>query len=798
MNDLMRECLVMLINEIPYDKADIDISEQDFCIYAARSFSRYSGDEIKNIYRYIFIDNKYDVFKLIEKCTEHFIDNDINDIPVCKTGEGLRWRQLYFALGQDMFTSMYYASLPHLKSDFTWKPVIDICDTTVNHIADKEIAENHFHLNGSTQIFHLNFICLMNNIAGRHKQFNKLQKYLNPNAQYAMDGLHIKSLYTQCAIAAAIRLYLYAKLKKIRFVDKFFHKLGYPGLDGIYAIDPYNFYELNRVIEAFKLQYGKRYKMRKTFDYINPHGIDDNYDVRDVFAGERYFLYLCFQDFGKKEEDKILDKNDKQLLYSYLIIKNKFRNELIQTNKAIGFQNFSNYQNRKALFIDGYKQYEFAAIGLALNSNLDDGFVNSIEARICPKNLALDNKNAINYIDGVYNNIATPKGFPNNFYYVLHFPKKIDKNNDKMRHDKYRRQIHKQSRAIFAMLESPQFRDRVRGIDACSNEIGCRPEVYAPAFRYLLSKEAQYKPLNATYHVGEDFLDITDGLRAIDEVITYIFDNQSEGMKRLGHALALGINADNYYNNKNYELILTKQDAFDNVVWLLGKTAELNISVNKSLNDDLRKKYNDLSMSIYSKRYIPEVHYQAWKLRGDHPDLYTPLGFRRPSNAALQYFSDNYKKNSSVRDELREDEAGKLYYQYHYDTTIKKNGYLHYVFKVHAEYAQLVTQIQEEMIKQLKRLKISVEVNPSSNVLIGALERYEKHPIFRFVNVASMPSSSICASINTDDLGIFDTSLQNEYALIATAMKKNNKYNSKNIKAYLNQLRKFGIEQKFI
>jgi hypothetical protein len=39
--------------------------------------------------------------------------------------------------------------------------------------------------------------------------------------------------------------------------------------------------------------------------------------------------------------------------YAYLIIKEKFREELIQTNNHVGFANFNFYQDRKEIFFQG-------------------------------------------------------------------------------------------------------------------------------------------------------------------------------------------------------------------------------------------------------------------------------------------------------------------------------------------------------------------------------------------------------------------------------------------------------------
>ena len=60
------------------------------------------------------------------------------------------------------------------------------------------------------------------------------------------------------------------------------------------------------------------------------------------------------------------------------------------------------------------------------------------------------------------------------------------------------------------------------GIDAANNELYCRPEVFAQAFRYLKDFFGDYydyetfqtkalKSIGFTFHAGEDFYDIADG-----------------------------------------------------------------------------------------------------------------------------------------------------------------------------------------------------------------------------------------------------------------------------------------------
>ncbi|GHU94614.1 hypothetical protein FACS1894208_06000 [Clostridia bacterium] len=86
----------------------------------------------------------------------------------------------------------------------------------------------------------------------------------------------------------------------------------------------------------------------------------------------------------------------------------------------------------------------------------------------------------------------------------------------------------------------------MRGIDAANSEIGCRPEVMATGFRYLAAFEprigienpfADNIPpviIHRTFHVGEDFLDLTDGLRAIHEACLFLGLSDND---RIGHGI---------------------------------------------------------------------------------------------------------------------------------------------------------------------------------------------------------------------------------------------------------------------
>ena len=77
----------------------------------------------------------------------------------------------------------------------------------------------------------------------------------------------------------------------------------------------------------------------------------------------------------------------------------------------------------------------------------------------------------------------------------------------------------------------------------------------------------------------------------------------------------------------------------------------------------------------------------------------------------------------------------------------------------------------EEVVKLDKQYRgLGIETNPSSNYVIGTFKNYAKHPIFNFYNkgLTYDPAklddcAQLSVSVNTDDQGVFATSLENEY-----------------------------------
>lgn len=584
-------------------------------------------------------------------------------------------------------------------------------------------------------------------------------------------------------------------------------------------------------------------------DNLSERNYTDKAYPNVILSGERWIMYKMFKKIYSKQKGYI---SLEILFYAYLIIKSQIRHELVQLNKLQGFANFQEYQDRKCHFIKANSVYEKLIVNSAISNTFINQRINYLEARISPKGKVADNihlikscdKNALSkqfncpILSNEWQNVRTHNNTINTdkFYYIFHFIKKpryeIDYNKDEYtillqpRFYKLRDEVRTQAQAInIIRKEHCSISNRIIGIDAASSEIGVRPEIFAHAFRYLkhysyedpdyMIRDAKRNPLGYTYHVGEDFLDIADGLRAVDEAIKFLNFGRGD---RIGHGLVLGTDPYKYYNKRNRCILLPKLDYLDNVAWLLMQIKHYNLQVSlnliKELEDNYWRLFSDIYGSIHKvEQYIPpHIYYQSWLLRGDDPFDENDVEMGGNKDNPLTFWERCGTNNGSIFDAARKiKEARTLYFHYHYNPDVKRRGTISEEFKVSSDYIKLMEQLQVAMRTEIAEMHIAIETNPTSNLKIGDFDRYVEHPITKFYNTELeidhqklKTCAQISTSINTDDLGVFDTNLENEYALMAIALEKekdengNPKYCSRQIYNWLESIRQMGEEQQFI
>lgn len=580
-----------------------------------------------------------------------------------------------------------------------------------------------------------------------------------------------------------------------------------------------------REVESLRFQYGTRFPqfngLSKCLDYaIAPTVEFDGPHANRLLSGERQLLYSCLKCCYTGQ----FPPDIQDLLYLYLLIKLRFRREIIQSNRRYGFRNFSEFQDRKGHIWGDFPEFWSESYRLSIAAVLESP-VHSLEMRVMPgkdvrqltENISLPDRYAyfhqMELTKGchelepfdAYRNYAQNQ---ENYFFVLHFAKQPIEHVEancaseflpSMRQQALRESLKNQALSIAkAIEESSYLCSRIRGIDAASHEIGCRPEVFGTVFRFLRGfsptahidlQEPRYWPLlGATYHVGEDFLDIVDGLRAIDEAICFL---ELECGDRIGHALALGIDARAHYALKQMHSVLPTQDLLDNLVWLLFRSMAWGIPMPDLFRTQLHQRAEGLFRRLYGK-HCPDAsledYFSSWLLRGDDPSLYISPETWRPSSSSdfkppspfLQYpqYRMCSRRISGIDLEMLRNQKNvrELLYQYQFGMQVRIDGQVPVSLEITADYIDMVTKFQEHMMRQFMSKDLCIECNPSSNYLIGTFRQYHLHPIFRFNSFGlSIPehineNTQLRVSINTDDQGIFDTSLENEYALLYSCL----------------------------
>ena len=151
-----------------------------------------------------------------------------------------------------------------------------------------------------------------------------------------------------------------------------------------------------------------------------------------------------------------------------------------------------------------------------------------------------------------------------------------------------------------------------------------------------------------------------------------------------------------------------------------------------------------------------------------------------------------------------------LNYLYQFNYEIRRSGAQRIKIDISSDYIRAVKEVQRAMRYRIARSGISIETNPTSNVMIGTFRKYEKHPILAFFN-RGLPVTEeedhscgqIQVSINTDDRGIFYTDIETEYALLARSVERlsdsqdSPRFTKQDIYTWLDHIRVMGLEQSF-
>lgn len=727
-------------------------------------------------------------FLLLNEFTDKILGCDTRNMPIVHFDNLLRWRELTLFIGEELPTTAFLAKHDILnrktsRDDLTWSDTLPHDNSKLNRCFDQGLDDVHAHLGATSDISNLNWISLMNNI-GPYSMTPKDKNWCpifqdNPIALWEYSTtLTLRQWGIVAAYIRELMMEILNNKKRIFERDERLQCIEIMITGKVKCVD-----EAKRIqsrIGKHSLLAKKINKARTgVWDYAIP--ALSNYPSGNspymLHYGERHLLYLFFRRLYEHDTSVYALA---PYVYLYELIKLRYRREMVQTNKLLGFENFGTYNSRKIAFAPNTSLYNNVKYRYALQS-CTEHLKDSIEARATIN--SIEDIEKINFTKSILENTTRPIGL-DQVSFVCH----LLKNSVHSERRKYSTEV---KRIIARWQKNDRYHDigipKIQGIDAAGMEINCQPEVFGFTYRYARLCGMKH----FTYHAGEDFYDILDGIRMIDETIRFLQLGRGD---RIGHAIALGISPITYYTRRKQNSVLPRMTLLDNLVWLKIRSEELGVTLSLKTLTYISTKVPDLYQDCKYGRIVDfdfKVYWLSMSLRSDDMSKWDKVPKTIVDVASTFKHGIDYNT-------MQLDKARNLCRRY-YDNggAVAQAGKECIDLQVENFLYEDIYAVQEAMLDMLERRGIGIECCPSSNLLISPIDRYDELPILRFHPLEAYPRHRISVSISTDDRGVFATSLCNEYSLLACSMIKKNSWSEDQVIDYIESIRTMNKRQKF-
>jgi hypothetical protein len=333
----------------------------------------------------------------------------------------------------------------------------------------------------------------------------------------------------------------------------------------------------------------------------------------------------------------------------------------------------------------------------------------------------------------------------------------------------------------WAIEAHPELAWVLRGIDVASEEqaIPTWPllGIYArvrEAFAELQRRHPSLPPLRATAHVGEDFARLVTGVRCIDEALHFGLLQHGD---RMGHALALAWDP-HTWRQGNPKVLQTREDRLDDLLWE-HTCYSRGVAPVASRVAALSSWIEELGLAIYGRNLSVDVLVQARDLR------------HRPQ---LLRFRFGYPQGRIAN--LDDDTPLGCLGRYLFEPQVYKRGIEPIQVEASEEECEFIAKAQRRLAEEVSRQAITVESNPSSNLVIGNFGQLSAHPTFRLRPLGSLAGEMPNISINSDDPITFASGLVDEFAFVHGALTSQGCAEETAL-AWIDTARKAGLSSRF-
>ncbi len=314
------------------------------------------------------------------------------------------------------------------------------------------------------------------------------------------------------------------------------------------------------------------------------------------------------------------------------------------------------------------------------------------------------------------------------------------------------------------LLADPYGRKLCPGFDVAGYEPSlpswCFALMFRESLRLLSMRHSQLgeAPVSFRVHAGECYRSPLEGLRRVDEAVSYVTPDGSR--PRIGHALVLSA--------PNWDVAqLSAQpwdEALDDLVWgwrwlESGVTREehaLADAFAAAICEFGAQRYSD----VHSTTRMPEDYWRAYIARFS-PEHARTLGLVRDSLCEGE--DDAWPQlATSVTVDWPQRPRENLISLYLTDaeldcavgTPIVDQSKLRRAYEL----------IQPRIVSRMRDRAAVIEACPTSNLVIAGVQGYAQHPLLALLQ------QQVAVTLNTDDPGLFGTTIRDEYALMAPAL----------------------------
>ena len=544
------------------------------------------------------------------------------------------------------------------------------------------------------------------------------------------------------------------------------------------------------------------YQKMRNFEEFDNFLQDQKYpssDLKSFAFSERDFMKQIMEHIYEDTKDS----NFIGYLFNlYIAGMTTLKFQFVQDNLGMGFSRFKEKEDNKNHFVDN-KDNDRAIIRSVFHKYYREKYIRKIELRIGPKGSISEYIKLIDDIDR-YNNEEFEKAKKeingtgltlNKIRYglIVHFIKMLKKPNEDHITDQHNKRMDLNSQSDF-LLEAIRFlednlENKIIGIDTANFEKNNRPELFGPTYRKIRNFSPKASVIGATFHVGEEFPTLCNGLRAIDEVLQFLDYRAND---RLGHALALGIDPKHYFKVKRNNVICSLGDYLDDLAWLYATLLEgSDATLLLYLRSEFEKYKFQLFESTLPYDEIPvfEDYLASIYLRGDCPD--THLNLRNELYDNLRFYRHKFNlSNKHHKQSFLNEKARKLFLRYSFDPNYRERAESPFQTKITDKYIECVKVAQRLLKIKIRDMHVFIEANPTSNKKISIMTKYSEIPALAIsgpVLSGDEDSIQLAVSINTDDSSIFQTNLVNEYSLVAASLLKEG-YSENAVYDYIEEL----------